>query len=178
MALDGLAIRGMPSRPVIVVIPCPADGCKPDEFDGEWLPRRCPDCGVVAVVGHGRRFRPACDALHDRIRVRRGFCNHCHGTLTALPAWCVPRAPYSRPAREQALTRIAGGRTLEQAAPDCLDPDRIADPSTIRRWAWRRIESLLVCAAAGWTALFCAPTILAWDFRAAARILIVEHASP
>jgi hypothetical protein len=76
------------------------------------------------------------------------------------------------------MARLADGRTPEQAAPDCLDPDRIADPSTIRLWAWRRIESLLVCAAAGWTALFCAPTILAWDFRAAARILIREHASP
>ena len=29
--------------------------------------------GGMAVVGHGRRQRPAQDRRHDRIRVRRGF---------------------------------------------------------------------------------------------------------
>jgi hypothetical protein len=76
------------------------------------------------------------------------------------------------------MARLADGSTPEQAPPDCRDPNRVADPSTIRRWVWRRIASLLACAAAGGAALFCAPTLLAWDFRAAARILIVEHASP
>jgi len=47
----------------------------------------------------------------------------------------------------------------EQAAPHCRDPDRIADPSTIRRWFWRRLESLRFLA--------CAPTPFAWEWRAA-----------
>jgi Domain of unknown function (DUF6431) len=175
--LDGFDSGAMPSPPVIVFIPCSGDGCNPSDSDGEWLPRRCPGCGVVAVVGHGRRVRAPHDVLHDSIRVRRGFCNHCNHTLTVLPAGCVPRAPYSLAARKQAMDRLAGGGTLEQAAPDCRDPDRIADPSTIRRWAWRRIWSFpFWLAVAGH--IFGAPTILAWDFRAGACILVVEPSSP
>lgn len=155
---------------MIVVIPCPADGCKPGECDAEWLPRDCPCCGWIAIViGHGRRFRQAHDDLHDRIRVRRGICRHCDRTLTVLPHWCVPKAPYNLPVRVEALDRLAAGRTLEEAAPHCRDPDRIADPSTIRRWFWRRMESLR---------FFFSPTILAWDWRAAARILVTEASSP
>jgi hypothetical protein len=66
---------------------------------------------------------------------------------------------------------LAEGETLEEAAPECRDPDRIADPSTVLRWAWRRIGSLRF-------ALRRAPTIIAWDFRAVARILFVEPAPP
>jgi hypothetical protein len=69
------------------------------------------------------------------------------------------------------LERLAEGQTLEEAAPECRNPDRIADPSTVLRWAWRRIESLRFV-------LWPAPTLLAWDFRAVARILMVEPAPP
>jgi Domain of unknown function (DUF6431) len=154
---------------VIVFIPRSRDGCKPAGFDEEWLPRRCPGCGVVAVVGHGRRLRQSHDQIRDSIRIRRGICNHCHHTLTVLPAWCVPCAPYNLQARKEALGRLADGETLEGSAPGCRDPDRIADPSTVRRWFWRRMESMR---------FFFAPTILAWDWRAAARILIVERIPP
>jgi hypothetical protein len=151
--------------------------CLGSDSDGEWLPRRCPGCGVVAVVGHGRRVRASHDVLHDSIRVRRGFCNHRNHTLTVLTAGCVPRAPYSLAAREQAMDRLASGSTLGQAAPDCRDPDRIADPSTIRRWglAAHRSFPFLVAVARH---ILGAPTILAWDFRAAACILVVEPSSP
>jgi hypothetical protein len=81
----------------------------------------------------------------------------------------VPNALYNLSAREEALQRLADGRTLERSAPDCRDPDRVADPSTIRRWFRRRIESLR---------FFFSPTILAWDWRVAARILIVEPSPP
>ena len=160
---------GRAFAPVIVFIPRSADGCKPGDFDGEWLPRECPGCGEAAVIGHGRRQRQAHDQIHDWIRVRRGLCNHCDRTLTVLPHWCVPRAIYNLSAREQALAHLANGETLEQSAPDCCDPDRIADASTIRRWFWRRMESLR---------FFCSPTLFAWDFRAAARMLTVERAPP
>jgi hypothetical protein len=80
--------------------------------------------------------------------------------MTVLPGGCVPSAPYSLLARQEALQQIADGVAIEQAAPDCLDPDRIADPSTLRRWVWRRIESLALFICRG-------PTILAWDWRAA-----------
>jgi hypothetical protein len=151
--------------------------CLGSDSDGEWLPRRCPGCGVVAVVGHGRRVRASHDVLHDSIRVRRGFCNHRNHTLTVLTAGCVPRAPYSLAAREQAMDRLASGSTLGQAAPDCRDPDRIADPSTIRRWGLAAHRSFPFWVAVA-RHILGAPTILAWDFRAAACILVVEPSSP
>ena len=124
----------------------------------------------MTIIGHGRRRRPAHDGIHDWILVRRGICKLCGGTLTVLPGWCVPGASYSLLARQQALDRLGQGYSAEQAAPDCRDSNRIADPSTIRRWFWRRIESLRFLA---WT-----PTLLAWDWRAASRILIAEASSP
>jgi hypothetical protein len=82
----------------------------------------------------------------------------------------VPGAPYSLIARQQALAALAQNCPVEQAAPHCRDPDRIADCSTVRRWFWRRIESLRFWLAAS--------TLLAWDWRAAGRILIAEPLSP
>jgi hypothetical protein len=79
----------------------------------------------------------------------------------------MPRAPYNLPARIQAVNRVAAGASLEQAAPDCRDPDRVAAPSTIRRWCWRRIESLRFLLS---------PTLVAWDCSAAARMLRMETA--
>lgn len=160
----------MPSLPVIVFIPRFGEEHKADQPEGEWLPRQCPGCREIAVIGHGRRRRQAHDGEHDWILVRRGLCKVCGGTLTVLPAWCLPRAPYSLLARQQALDRLGQGYRFEQAAPHCRDPDRLADSSTIRRWFWRRIESLRFLA---W-----APTLFAWDWRAAGRILIAEPISP
>lgn len=152
---------------VIVVIPRSAGECNPTQQGSEWLPRQCPSCGQMAVVGHGRRLRPAHDRTHEQIRVRRGRCKDCERTLTVLPEWCVPRCPYNLPARQEALQQIADGAPMEQSAPECHDPDRIADPSTLRRWCWRRIQSVAVFLSAP-------STLLAWDWRAAARILIPE----
>jgi hypothetical protein len=163
-------IPGRAFASVIVFIPRSGDGCKPGDYDSEWLPRECPACLQVAVVGHGRRRRQAHDAIHDWILVRRGLCKVCGRTLTALPGWCVPGALYNLPARQQALDRLGRRCPLEQAAPDCRDPDRIADPSTVRRWFWRRVASLRFLL---WT-----PTLFAWDWFAAGRILFAEPISP
>jgi hypothetical protein len=163
-------IPGHAFAPVIVFIPRSGDGCKPGGADSEWLPRQCPACRQIAIIGHGRRRRQAHDGSRDWIRVRRGVCKVCGGTLTVLPAWCVPGAHYSLPARQQTLARLAEGSPVEQAAPHCRDPNRMADPSTIRRWVWRRVESLPFLA---W-----AHTLFAWDWRAASRILIAESISP
>jgi hypothetical protein len=163
----------LPSLPVIVFIPRSGDGCKATEAaedDAEWLPRRCPACHRVAIIGHGRRRRPAHDGIHDWILVRRGLCKFCGGTLTVLPGWCVPGAPYSLLARQRALIGIGQEISLEQAAPHCRDPNRLPDGSTIRRWVWRRIESLRLWKSS--------PTLLAWDWRALSRILIAEPTSP
>jgi hypothetical protein len=158
---------------VIVFIPCSGEECKPDEADREWLPRRCLSCGQVAIIGHGRRRRQAHDDIHDWILVRRGLCKVCGGTLTVLPAWCVPRALYNLRARQEAVQQ-ARVVAAERVAVTCRDPDRIADPSTIRRWLRRRVESLQRLLPN----LSVAPTLVAWDWRAASRILIAEPTSP
>ena len=155
---------------MIVFIPRSEQGRKSVDDETEWLPRRCPRCGRLAIIGHGRRRRQAHDGIHDWILVRRGVCKACTATFTVLPAWCVPGSPYSLSARQQALNQLGQGCPLQQAAPHCLDPNRIADASTIRRWFWRRIESLRFLA---W-----APTLLVWDWRAAGRILFAEPISP
>jgi Domain of unknown function (DUF6431) len=130
--LEGFDSGALPSPAVIVFIPCSEAGCKLDEFDAQWLPRRCPACGEIAVIGHGRGKRQAHDRLHDWVRIRRGLCNGCGRTITVLPRACIPRAVYNLPARVEALTGVADGASLEQAAPERRDPDRIACGSTIR----------------------------------------------
>jgi hypothetical protein len=154
---------------VIVFIPRSATGCNPEQEECEWLPRQCPSCAGNAVVGHGRRRRQAHDGKHDWIVVRRGICKLCGRALTVLPGWCVPGAQYGLATRQQAFAALARGSSIEQAAPHCRDPNRIAEPSTLRRWVWRRIESL---------PFWRAPTLFAWDWRAASRILIAEPISP
>ena len=156
---------------VIVVIPLSGEECNSPQENGEWLPRECPACRQMAVVGHGRRRRSAHDRIHDKIRVRRGKCKRCGRTLTVLPAYCVPSASYNLMARQEAMQRLADGVPVDRAAPDCLDPDRIAAPSTLRRWFWRRMESLVFL-------IYRAPTLLVWDWRAASRILISEPNPP
>ena len=170
MCLGRVAIPGRAFAPVIVFIPRCGDGCKPGDYDTEWLPRQCPACQQVAIIGHGRRRRQAHDRVHDWILIRRGICKVCDATLTVLPGWCVPGAPYSLLARQQAFQRLGQSVSAEQAAPHCRDPDRLADGSTVRRWVWRRMQSLRF--------LVWAPTLFAWDWRACGRILIAEPLSP
>jgi hypothetical protein len=148
----------------------------------EWLPRLCPRCAVWAIVGHGRRKRQAHDKDHGWIRVRRGLCQHCEVTITVLPAWLVPGAHYSLHARADAL-RQAETLPLEQASPATREPDRLVDPSTMRRWRRRRAVSWLACTLTlqtlgGVVAKLLAPTMLAWDWPAAARILFPEAKPP
>ena len=144
----------------------------------DLLPRRCPVCNDYTVVGHGRRLRFAHDDRHERIWVRRGICHPCGKTFTILPDWLVPSGHFRLCCRQQACESIAAGDSVEQAAPHCKDPSRSPDPSTLRRWAHRRL--LTVCcwlkARAVDFYLLCVSTIFAWDLNAACRILPIEAA--
>jgi transposase-like protein len=109
---------------------------------GDWaaacsgiIIRRCPICEQDSIVGHGRRRKQAHDEQHDRIQIRRGLCNQCGKTFTMLPPFSLPYTHYSVPARAQAVhRRLVEGRSWESAAPTVKDPNRVADPSTLRRW--------------------------------------------
>jgi len=112
--------------------------------------------------------------------VRRGICQPCKKTFTILPDWLAPSGHYSLRCRQQAGERIAAGDSAEQAAPHCQDPTRLPDPSTVRRWAQRRLLSVWCWLKAGARSerFFQSPTILAWDLDALCRILLVEARSP
>ena len=149
-------------------------------FPLELLPRRCPLRGDDTIIGHGQRCRQAHDPCHDWIRVRRGICHPCGKTFTILPDWLAPSAPFSLHCRQQACESIAAGDSVEQAAPHCQDPSRSPDPSTLRRWAHRRLLSVCCWLKAGAIAayFFRPPTIVAWDLGALCRILPIEARSP
>jgi hypothetical protein len=144
------------------------------------LPRRCPLCRNHSIVGHGRRFRFAHDDQHQRIWVRRGICRPCRKTFTLLPDWLVPMAPFSLRCRRLACERLAAGDSVDQAAPHCQDPSRSPDPSTLRRWAYRRLHSVCCWMKAGGLGPHFSggPTILAWDLLAVCHILPIEARSP
>jgi hypothetical protein len=103
--------------------------------------RHCPICVQDSIVGHGRRRKQAHDEHHDWIGIRRGLCSLCGKTFTFLPPFSPPYGHYSLVARSQALQRyFLEGRCCEDAAPTVKDPDRVADPSTLRRW-FRHLDS-------------------------------------
>jgi len=144
------------------------------------LPRQCPVCRKDTIIGHGRRLRKSHDDRRESIWVRRGICPPCKKTFTILPDWLVPSGHYTLHCRQEACERIATGESVEQAAPHCRDPNRLPDPSTLRRWAYLRLLSLCCWAKAGRAGvdLLRTPTILAWDLGAACRILRIEASSP
>jgi len=148
------------------------------------MPRWCPMCRQTSIIGHGQRRKPAHDEQHDCVWVRRGLCRLCGTTFTVLPSWCVPYGHYTLRCRQQAWDALCNdGKGWEQATPLCQDPTRLPDPSTLRRWAWRRMTSLWCAAKACLSGLSVgkflrAPTILAWDWPAASRNLLLEANAP
>src|ERR1700680_1636803 len=111
------------------------------EAGGEVILRRCPICSEDSIIGHGRRRKQAHDEHHDWIGIRRGLCSRCGKTFTFLPPFSPPYSHYSFIARSQALQRyFLEGRSWEAATPTIKDPDRVTDPSTLRRWV-RELES-------------------------------------
>jgi hypothetical protein len=111
------------------------------EAGTEVILRRCPICSEDSIIGHGCRRKQVHDEHHDWIGIRRGRCNRCGKTFTFLPPFSPPYGHYSFIARSQALRRyFLEGRAWEAAAPTVKDPDRVADPSTLRRW-FRSLDS-------------------------------------
>jgi hypothetical protein len=111
------------------------------EANSEIILRRCPVCSENSIIGHGRRHKQAHDEHHDWIGIRRGLCNRCGKTFTFLPPFSPPYSHYSLIARSRALRRyFLEGRSWEAAAPSVKDPNRVADPSTVRRW-FRGLDS-------------------------------------
>jgi hypothetical protein len=67
--------------------------------------------------------------------IHRGRCAGCGTTFTFLPLFSLPYTHYSLLARCQALwRRFVEHCSWEKALPKLQDPDRLPDPSTVRRW--------------------------------------------
>jgi len=147
-------------------------------FPLQRLPRRCPVCGNRTIVGHGRRRKQAHDQLYNLIWIRRGRCRPCHKTFTILPVWSPPYGHYSLHCRQQAWESLRKGDSWEGSVPNTKEPDRMPDPSTLRRWAGRLFCLWILQAARLWQAMgwniFGPSTILAWDWNAVRLILPVE----
>jgi hypothetical protein len=165
---------------LFIALPEAEDKADPGVIVLDLLPRRCPVCGRDTIIGHGRRPRQCHDNRHDCIWVRRGICEPCKKTFTILPDWLVPFGHYSLHCRQQSCERIAAGDSAAQAAPHCKDATRLPDPSTVRRWAQRRLISVWCWIKMGVKNrhFLRTPTILAWDLGALRRILPMEARSP
>jgi hypothetical protein len=144
------------------------------------LPRQCPVCRKDTIIGHGRRLRQSHDDHRESIWVRRGVCRSCGKTFTILPEWLAPSAHYTLRCRREACERIAAGESAEHAAPLCKNSTHLPDPSTVLRWAHRRLLSLCCWVKAGPPGVLFLriPTIVAWDLGVLCRILPVEARSP
>jgi hypothetical protein len=102
----------------------------------EVILRRCPACKRDSIIGHGRRRKQAHDEHHDWIAIRRGRCHGCGKTFTFLPLLSLPYTHYSLLTRCQALRRrFVEHCCWEEAPPTLKDPNRVPDPSTLRRWS-------------------------------------------
>ena len=184
-----MVISGRPSRqPLILFIALSEPESKTDTgttaIPLHLLPRRCPICGNRTIVGHGQRRKQAHDLQRDWIWIRRGRCAPCRKTFTILPVWSPPYCHYSLDCRQQAWDEVcANGFGWEKAAPHCKDPARLPDPGTLHQWACCRLVSLWygakawMCGLLPWK-FFQASTILAWDWAAASRILLLKANSP
>lgn len=122
------------------------------------MPRQCPRCSQPSIESLGVRHKQAHDEHHRSIPVRRGICRLCATAFTFLPWFSPPYARYTWFARVEAMRRyFLQGRSLEDAAPVVQDADRVAAPSTLRRWfaipdpaGWPIIRRL-VCRPAGFS---------------------------
>ena len=169
-----------PAVILFIALPEVEDNIDPRVIPLDRLPRRCPVCRNDTIIGHGRRLRHAHDDQHECIWVRRGICQPCKKTFTILPDWLTPSGHYSLHCRQQSCERIAAGDSVELAPAHCKDPTRLPDPSTLRRWAQRRLLSLWCWLSAGAQGehFLHRPTLLAWDLGAICRILPIEARSP
>ena len=94
-----------------------------------------------SIIGHGWRRKQAHDDIHDWIKYHRGLCKLSKHTFSFLPAFSLPYTHYSLVARSQALRqRFVEHYCWESAAPTLKDPNRVPDPSTLRRWC-RSLDS-------------------------------------
>ncbi len=95
-----------------------------------------------------------------------------------MPVWSPAYGHYSLNCRQQAWISGQEARSWEQSIPNVKEPDRLPDPSTVRRWAEQLFRLGVFLASKFWQRaggdIFGPPTLLAWDWIAVRLILPVE----
>lgn len=95
--------------------------------------RRCPYCGMDALIGNGYRrrtyqFEPVRRGLARKaVRGYRVVCRACHGGDTVLPPQLGPHKRYVVTVIEQALLALDGGaaKARVSAALEGISPERL-----------------------------------------------------
>jgi len=68
------------------------------------------------------------------VRIRRGLCGACGGTITFLPPDLKPHRRYTNRVIGEAVRQSRRGVAYAALVLVLHDPDRFPDPSTFRRW--------------------------------------------
>lgn len=99
--------------------------------------RDCPRCIRAgcrsSVIGHGRRDRASLGEHGSEIRVRRGLCRACGGTITFLPPTLRPYRRYTVGAIATVVQQCLLGVPYSRLEIVFHNPDVFPDPSTVRR---------------------------------------------
>jgi hypothetical protein len=70
---------------LFIALPEAKDNIDPEIIPLHLLPRRCPICQDLSIIGHGQRLRHAHDEQREFVWVRRGLCPPGRKTFTILP---------------------------------------------------------------------------------------------
>jgi hypothetical protein len=99
-------------------------------------PDACPQCHTLDVlIGHGFYQRKALEPTQTyAVRVKRWYCNACHGTTSLLPSFLFSFRHYLVVTLQRVVVaRYEGESSWAKVARDCA-PHGAPDARTIRRW--------------------------------------------
>jgi hypothetical protein len=99
-------------------------------------PDACPRCHALdGLIGHGFYQRKALEPTQTyAVRVKRWYCNVCHGTTSLLPSFLFSFRHYLVVTIQHVVVaRYEGRGSWAQVARECA-PQGAPDDRTIRRW--------------------------------------------
>jgi hypothetical protein len=135
--LGGILRVGLQSMVIVTEFGCAVQAYV-DGFCQLVFPRpvACPRCHAPDVlIGHGFYQRKALEPTQTyAVRVKRWYCNACHGTTSLLPSFLFSFRHYLVITIQRVVVaRYEGESSWAKVARDCA-PQGAPDPRTIRRW--------------------------------------------
>jgi hypothetical protein len=121
---------------IVILKPPPGLGREALVLANYDLPRDCPRCSRAgchgSVVGHGRRKRTSLDEDLSEIRIRRGRCRACGGTITFLPPSLQPYRRYAVPVIASVVKQRLRAVSYSALKLVLYNPDIFPDLSTVQ----------------------------------------------